>query len=247
MKPYPTALLIDAERAVRRLLQVLLEAQRYKVFEAETGGQGIQEAVARQPDIIILEVLLPDIDGVKLIKQLREWNRAPILILSAENDVAQKVLALDSGANDFMAKPFESAELLARIRVLLRASASEPDSPCFLNNDLRVDPIAHITTIDGRRVEFTPTEEALFYTLARYPGHVVPVQYLVACVWGGDSKEKIHDLHVYIRNIRRKLRDASDEILIRTEGSIGYSLAVPSTLQKTSCHGISEPLVRGPG
>jgi len=232
MKPNPIALLIDADRPIRRLLRVVLEPHHYKVCEAENGQTGMKEAVARQPDVIILDLSLPDIDGLTVLKRLREWNRAPVLILSVQDGEQSKVTALDSGANDYMTKPFGSAELLARLRVLLRPVPAEPDGPLFVNGDLQVDVMSHLVTLRGCQVYLTPTEEAVFYTLVRHAGTLVTCKYLLRCVWGSDSDGKLHDLHVYIRCLRQKLRGTADEDLIQTEGSIGYRLLIPMDCQR---------------
>jgi len=227
MKPSPVVLLIDADTPNRRLLRVVLEPHRYKVFEADTGETGTKEAVARRPDVIILDLCLSDVDGLTVLKRLREWNRAPILILSAENDEGLKVSALDGGANDYMDKPFSAAELLARLRVLQRTNPGEPEGPFYINGDLKVDVNSHVATIRSRHVDFTPTEEALFYMLVRHAGQLVTRKHLLHCVWGSDEESKLHDLHVYIRNLRQKLQGATNDMLIQTEGSIGYRLFVP--------------------
>jgi two-component system KDP operon response regulator KdpE len=227
MKPNPIALLIDAERPVRRLLRAILEAHHYKVHEAECGHVGIKEAVVRRPDVIILDVALPDIDGLTVLIQLRESNRAPVLILSAQDDEKAKVAALDSGANDYMTKPFGAAELLARLRVLQRSMPCEPDGPLFMNGDLEVDLLSHRVAIRGRKLDLTPTEEAVLYILTRHAGKLVSCQHLLRCVWGLDSEHKLHDLHVYIRSLRRKLNGAGHESVIQTEGSAGYRLLLP--------------------
>ena len=227
MKPNPIALLIDADRPMRRLLRMVLEPHRYKVYEAENGQAGIKEAVSRRPDVIVLELSLPDMDGLTVLSRLREWSRAPVLILSNQNGDESKVTALDSGANDYMTKPFSSGELLARLRVLQRVVPTEPDGPLFVNGDLQVDIMAHLVTLRGRRVNLTPTEEALFYTLVRHAGKLVTCKHLARCAWGTDSEQKTHELHVYIRWLRLKLGGAESDSLIQTEGSVGYRLAVP--------------------
>jgi two-component system KDP operon response regulator KdpE len=232
MKPNPVALLIDADTPTRKLLRVVLEPHRYKVFEADTAETGTKEAVARRPDVIILDLCLPDRDGFTVLKRLREWNRAPIVILSADDDEGLKVNALDGGANDFMSKPFGSAELCARLRVLQRPNPGEPEGPFYINGDLRVDVNSHVATIRSRHVDFTPTEEALFYTLARHAGQLVTRKHLLHCVWGTDEESKLHDLHVYIRNLRQKLQGATNDMLIQTEGSVGYRLFVPFGSEK---------------
>jgi two-component system KDP operon response regulator KdpE len=227
MKPNPIALLIDAERPIRRLLRAVLEPHHYKVYEAECGHTGIKEAVVRRPDVIILDLALPDIDGLTVLMQLRESNRAPVLILSAQEDEKTKVAALDSGANDYMTKPFGAAELLARLRVLQRAIPGESDGPLFMNGDLEVDIMSHRVAIRGRELACTPTEEAVLYILTRHAGKLVTCRHLLRCVWGSDSEDRLHDLHVYIRSLRRKLNGAGHESVIHTEGSAGYRLLLP--------------------
>lgn len=234
MKPNPVILLIDPDKPTRRLLQTVLEAQRYRVFEAENGESGIKEAVARRPDVIVMDLSLPGVEGLVVLKQLREWNRAPILILSARDNEASKVSALDSGANDYVGKPFGTAEMLARLRVLQRWNPGCPEGPYYINGDLRVDVSAGVATLRGRHIEFTPTEEALFFTLVRHAGQLVTRKHLLQCVWGSDSESKLHDLHVYIRNLRNKLQGATDEVLIQTEGSMGYRLFVPFEARKAA-------------
>ncbi len=228
MKPNPVVLLIDADRPMRRLARTLMEAHHYRVYEAETGQAGMKEAAVRSPDVIVLELSLPDMDGLMVLQRLREWNDAPVLVLSARGTESDKVLALDSGANDYITKPFGSAELLARLRVLLRPQRAEPDGPIFANGNLIVDLSARSVTLEGRKIDMTPTERAIFYTLVRHAGKLVTRQHLLRCVWGSDAGNKCHDLHVYIASLRRKLRDSSGEILIQTEGSLGYRMLVPS-------------------
>ena len=231
MKPHPIALLIDADRPIRRLLRIVLEPHHYKVFEAENGQTGIKEAVAHRPEVIILDLSLPDMDGLTVLKRLREWNRDPVLILSAQDDEESKVAALDSGANDYMTKPFGSAELLARLRVLQRSISGEPDGPLYIHGDLQVDIISHRVTLRGHQVDFTPTEAAVLYILVRHAGMLVPCRHLLRCVWGSDTENKLHDLHVYIRSLRQKLNGAGNESVIQTEGSTGYRLLFPMDCQ----------------
>ena len=227
MKPYPIALLIDADKQNRRLLKAILEPHQYQIYETENGQTGMKEAVIRRPDVIILDPTLPGLDGLTVLRRLREWNRVPVLILSAEDDEEKKVAALDSGANDYMTKPFGSAELLARLRVLQRSIPGEPDGPLFIHGDLRVDVMSHRVTLRGRQVELTPTEEAVFYILVRHAGKMVTCQHLMRCVWGIDLEKKIHDLHVYIRSLRKKLDGGCNKSVIQTEGSAGYRLLLP--------------------
>ena|SRR5579872_3644234 len=233
MKPNPIALLIDADRSMRRLLRVVLEPNHYKVYEAEDGHAGIKETVARRPDVIVLDLTLPGIDGLTVLKRLREWNRAPVLILSEQKDEESKVAALDSGANDYMTKPFGFSELLARLRVLQRSIPGETDGPLFIHGDLRVDIMSHNITVRDRPVDLTPTEEAVFYILVRHAGKLVTCNHLIRCVWGNNMENKIRDLHVYIGSLRMKLDGAGNESLIQTEGSAGYRLLLPPDCEYT--------------
>jgi two-component system KDP operon response regulator KdpE len=229
MKPYPTALIIDDDRPIRRLVRNLLEADRYRVFEAETAQSGMKETAARSPDVIIMELTLPDMNGLAVLQRLREWNHVPILVLSSRDAESDKVLALDNGANDYVTKPFSPAELLARLRVLQRSLPAEADGPIFEHGGLSVDVTARTVTLHGRKVELTPTEQVLFYTLLRHAGKLVTRKHLFRCVWGTDSEDKLHDLHVYIANLRQKLRETSGQVLIQTEGCAGYRILVPSS------------------
>ncbi len=229
MKPYPVGLIIDNDRPIRRLLRTLLESDRYRVFEAETAQLGLKEAAARSPDVIIMEFCLPDMGGLTTLGRLREWSQAPVLILSNRDAESDKVLALDGGANDYVTKPFGPAELLARLRVLQRSLPAEPDSPLFEHGGLAVNVVARTVTLNGRHLDLTPTEQAILYTLVRHAGKLVTRKHILRCVWGTDSESKFHDLHVYIANLRQKLRGTSDYTPIRTEGSAGYRMLVPSS------------------
>jgi two-component system KDP operon response regulator KdpE len=243
MKPHPTALLIDADLPTRRLLRVVLEQHQYKIYETEDGQTGMRETAARRPDVIILDLALPDLDGLTVLRRMREWCRTPVLVLSAQDDEENKVAALDSGANDYMTKPFGSSELLARLRVLQRSIPGEPDGPLFIYGDLRVDIMSHQVLLRGRLVDLTPTEEAVFYTLVRHAGKVVTCRHLLRCVWGTDSESKLHDLHVYIRGLRQKLDGGAEDSVIQTEGSTGYRLQLPIDSQPAPARSASRRLV----
>jgi two-component system KDP operon response regulator KdpE len=243
MKPNPIALLIDADRPIRRLLRAVLEPQHYKVHEVECGRAGITEAVLRQPDVVLLDLALPDMDGLTALLQLRESSRVPVLVLSARDDEGTKVAALDGGANDYMTKPFGAAELLARLRVLQRSIPGEPDGPRYINGDLEVDILSRRVALRGREVELTPTEEAVLYILMRHAGKLVTCKHLLRCVWGVDSEHKLHDLHVYIRSLRQKLDGPGNESVIQTEGSAGYRLLVPMDCRRARPESASPPMI----
>jgi two-component system KDP operon response regulator KdpE len=223
LKPRPTALIVDGELAVRRLVRRVLEQERYKVVEAESGRGGLETAVGQRPDVIILELDLPDIGGLVFLRRLREWSSKPVLILSERSEASDKVDALDCGADDYLTKPFDADELLARLRVLQRSLPGIPDGPLLVEGDLRVNLATHEVTIKGVKLDFTPTEEALFYVLARHAGKTVTCKHLVRCIWGTDQDDKIQDARVYVGHLRKKL-GAYGEILIKTEDSVGYRL-----------------------
>jgi two-component system, OmpR family, KDP operon response regulator KdpE len=216
--------IIDGDKATRRLVRRVLEPHTYRVFEADNARRGLEAAGRCRPDVVILELDLPDSDGLSLLARLREWSRAPILILSARNGEEDKVAALDAGANDFMAKPFGSAELLARLRVLQRSVPWITDGPLLVEEGVRVNLATHEVRLKERQVKLTPTEEALCYILVRYAGKLVHCTHLTRCLWGIEGERKIHDLHVHIGNLRKKLKDHGGGVRIETEGSTGYKL-----------------------
>lgn len=226
MKPDPTALVVDSDKPSRRLLRAVLEPNGYRVVETEDAGAGLNRAVECRPDVIILELDLPEEGGLGFLQTLREWSQTPVLVLSERTDDEAKVAALDTGASDYLTKPFSSAELLARLRVLQRPLPNVPDGPLLIDGDLIVNLATHEISLRGRSVRFTPKEEALFYVLARYVGRVVTCGHLMHSVWGAQSEDKIHDLQVLVAHLRKKLGPYGGEILIKTAGSLGYSLSV---------------------
>jgi two-component system KDP operon response regulator KdpE len=222
LKPDPTALIIDSDKAVTRLLRILLEPCGYLVFDAATGQAGLKTASDCKADVIILELTLPDDNGLIVLQGLREWTHAPVLVLSEKTDDQTKVAALDAGANDYLSKPFSGLELLARLRVLQRPLPYAPDGPFIIEGDLVANFATHEITLRGRPLTLTPKEEALFYILARYSGKVVARTHLLRAIWGIYSEERTHDLQVLICNLRKKLGHYGGESLIKTEGSLGY-------------------------
>jgi two-component system KDP operon response regulator KdpE len=224
MKPRPIVVIIDGDKGMRRLLRQVLEPRAYRVFEADQAEAGLEQAVRWRPDVVILDLDLPDVDGLTLLGQLREWSRAPLLVLSARSSEAEKVAALDAGANDFMSKPFGSAELLARLRVLQRSVPWITDGPLLIEGHISINLATHEVRLKGRRIRFTATEEALFFILVRYAGKVVTCSHLTRCIWGCDGENRIRDLRVYIGSLRRKLENQARCALIHTEGSTGYRL-----------------------
>ena len=228
MKPHPKLLLVDDDPAIGRMLAMLLESGRYKMAWARGGQEGLVLAVEERPDVIVLELDLPDLDGFAVLRALREWNGAPVMILSARKDVSDRVRALDLGANDFLPKPFAGEELLARLRVLQRAEPPLADAPTLIAGPLRVDMATHEISVHGEAVPLTATEDAIFYILARHAGRRVSCAHLLRAVWGTEAAKKIDDLREYIWRLRRKLEQKGAGHLIRADGGVGYSLIGPT-------------------
>jgi two-component system KDP operon response regulator KdpE len=224
LKPDPRILIIDNEKASRRLLRTVLEAEGYRVLEAESGGEGLTKAVECKPDVIVLEWGLLDGGELGVLQGLQEWSQIPVLVLSEQTEEQAKVAALDAGARDYLTKPFGSAELLARLRVLQRPLPNVPEGPLLIEGELVANLVTHEIALSGHSVKLTPKEEALFFVLARYAGKVVTCAHLMRAVWGTHSEERIHDLRVLVTHLRKKLGLYGGEILIRTEEGRGYSL-----------------------
>jgi two-component system KDP operon response regulator KdpE len=219
-----TVLVIDDEPPIRRLLRLTLEPQGYQIHEAETGQLGLQEAAARRPDVIILDLGLPDMDGVTVLKRLREWSQTPVLVLTVRDREADKVAALDSGADDYLTKPFGTAELLARLRAVQRRAPEAHEQPVFVSGDLKVDLASRAVTLKGKEVRLTATEYALLHELVRHAGKVVMHAQLLRSVWGPNSESQSQYLRVYITHLRKKLESPGGGKLIQTEPGIGYRL-----------------------
>jgi two-component system KDP operon response regulator KdpE len=226
LKPYPKALIVDDDPGIGRMLRIFLEGERYKVLWSRTGESGLRKAAENRPDIIILEIDLPDGDGFAVLNALREWSEAPVLILSERAGVAEKVRALDSGANDFLAKPFAPEELAARLRVLQRCETPNSDVSLLVTGTLKIDMATRQATVNGHPLTLTAIEEAVFFILARHAGRLVPWQRLLRAIWGTDATSKIGELRVYIAQLRRKLEEHGGNGLIQGDGRVGYSLAL---------------------
>src|SRR5690349_11666149 len=226
MKSKCVVLIIDDEKQIRRLLRLALEGTDHQVFEAETGHAGLEEIAYRRPDIVLLDLGLPDMDGVKVLRRLREWSDVPVLILSVRDEPDEKVAALDTGADDYVTKPFDTAELLARIRVAQRRSLTETGEPVFQSGPLCVDFAARQVRLDGVEVKLTPTEYSLLRVLVQNAGKVVTHRQLLRTVWGEKSESQAQYLRVYVTHLRKKLQsDSSAPSLIKTEVGIGYRLS----------------------
>ncbi|HHW42653.1 MAG TPA: response regulator [Desulfotomaculum sp.] len=218
-------LVVDDERQIRRLLQVALTGYGYEVEEASGGREGLVKAAAFRPDLVILDLGLPDLDGLEVLRRLREWSRVPVIILSVREQERDKIVALDAGADDYVTKPFGMGELLARIRAALRHAAGMEEEPVLQFGDLVIDLAGRRVTVDDREVKLTPTEYELLKNLAIHAGKVLTHRQLLRAVWGPGSESDIHYLRVYVGQLRRKIEaDPSRPRHIITEPGVGYRL-----------------------
>jgi two-component system KDP operon response regulator KdpE len=219
----PIALIIDDEVQIRRLLRVALEAENYQVREAETGQQGLIEIATSKPAVIVLDLGLPDLEGLEVLKRLREWSEAPVLVLSVRDDEAGKVAALDAGADDYVTKPFGTHELLARLRAAQRKTRPQEEISFFKDGELIVDLTAHVVTRRGKEIKLTATEYGLLRLFVRHPGRVLTHRYILREIWGPKSEEHRQYLRVYVTHLRQKIEaDPTKPRLIKTESGIGY-------------------------
>jgi len=227
----PKILVVEDEQEIRRFLRVSLLNHGYRFVESATGKDGVLQAATQQPDLIILDLGLPDMDGMEVIAQVRQWSQVPIIILSARGQEHEKVGALDTGADDYLTKPFSVGELLARIRVALRHAmpgAGDSGEAVFLLDHLRVDFGRRQVFVHDREVHLTPIEYRLLATLIKYAGKVVTHRQLLKEVWGPDSVFETHYLRVYMAQLRRKIeQDATQPRYLLTEPGVGYRLACP--------------------
>ena len=224
----PTVLLIDDEPPIRRLLRTALAAHDYRLIEASTGEDGLQQAATRQPDLIIVDLGLPDIDGLQVIRRLREWTATPIIVLSARGQERDKIDALEAGADDYVSKPFGVGELVARLRAAWRRATrgNSPDEPVFTVGALKVDQAHRRVFVGDREIHLTPIEYRLLTTLVRHAGKVVTHDQLLKEVWGPPYVGQSHYVRVYMAQLRRKLEDnAARPRYLLTEPGVGYRLA----------------------
>jgi two-component system, OmpR family, KDP operon response regulator KdpE len=221
-------LVVEDEGPIRRFLKAALEAQGFKLLEATTGGQALAMAASHNPDIILMDLGLPDGDGLEIIKRLREWSHTPIIVISARGKDTEKVAGLDAGADDYLTKPFSVEELGARMRVALRhltQSRVGKDEPIFQTGELRVDLAGRMVWVGDREVHLTPIEFKLLSVLVRYSGMVLTHRQLLKEVWGHASEEQAHYLRNYIHTLRHKLEaDPARPVYLRTEPGVGYRL-----------------------
>jgi two-component system KDP operon response regulator KdpE len=219
----PEVLVIDDEVQIRRLLRVTLEGAGFRVREAEGGGPGLAEAATKRPDAIILDLGLPDFPGIEVLKRLREWSRLPVLILSVRGQEADKIEALDAGADDYLSKPFGGGELLARLRAMLRRVQSPEEESNARFGDVEVDFARRVVTKAGAVVKLTPKEYALLRLLLLHRGKVITHRQILRELWGPKAEEQTQYLRVYMTHLRQKLEDEPNQPeYFRTESGIGY-------------------------
>ncbi|MBJ9992366.1 MULTISPECIES: response regulator [Paenibacillus] len=217
-------LIVDDEPQIRKLLKVTLQAHRFTIHEASTGEEGVLQAMMSQPDLIVLDLGLPDISGMEVLGRIRDWSSAPIIVLTVKDREEDKIAALDGGADDYVTKPFFMGELVARIKVALRHAAKSTNEPVLQFDGLTINLAQRIVELNGERVRLTPTEYNLLKILASNAGKVVTQRQLLQQVWGSQHNESdSHYLRVYIGHLRKKLEeDSTMPKFIVTEPGIGY-------------------------
>jgi two-component system KDP operon response regulator KdpE len=226
----PLVLLVEDDSQMRKFVRIALESHDYRVVEASTGDEALRQAAAYPPDVVLLDLGLPDQDGLSVAKRLREWSSVPILVISARGQEDVKVKALDSGADDYLTKPFGAAELMARLRVALRHAARSHEAPSAvvrIGDDVTIDLIKRQVTVRGAEVHLTPIEYKLLTELAKHAGLVVTHRHLLEQVWGPGHTQQMQYLRVYMTQLRHKLEQtpARPRYLV-TEPGIGYRLKV---------------------
>ncbi len=223
----PLVLIIEDERPIRRFLCAALTAEGYRIVEAETGEEGMRQAVQQPPDMVILDLGLPDMEGQDVLRRLREWLSAPIIVLSARDQEEQKVKALDAGGNDYVTKPFGVGELLARMRSAFRhLHKSEGDATVVTIGDVRVDLTARVVYKCEKEIHMTPLEYKLLVILMKHAGKVLTHRYLLREVWGPLDTHEVHYLRIFIASLRRKLEaDPARPRYFLTEQGVGYRFA----------------------
>lgn len=227
-KSHPVIIVIEDDQPIRRFMLTSLKTQGFNVFGAETGKQGIVETSIRKPDVVILDLGLPDINGVEVIKAIRTWSEVPIIILSARNGEPQKIEALDAGADDYLTKPFGFGELLARIRVSLRhsyGSSEQIQTGIFTIANLRVDLVNRLVSLDSQDIHLTPIQYRLLTVLIKHAGKVLTHRQILKEVWGPSHQENAHYLRIYMSQLRQKLEaDPTQPQIFLTESGVGYRL-----------------------
>jgi two-component system, OmpR family, KDP operon response regulator KdpE len=218
-------LIVDDEVQIRRLLKIGLEGQGFVVHEAGDGSEGMTVAVMKKPDLILLDLNLPDMTGLEFLKKIREWNKTPVIVITVRESEHDKIDLLDNGADDYITKPFNVGELLARIRAVLRRRSGDADEPIFTYGDLTIDFSKRTVTVNGVVVKFTPLEYELLRLFAKNPGKVLTQSQIMKEIWGPGMVSETNYLRVYIASIRKKIeKDPSRPKIIITEPAVGYRL-----------------------
>lgn len=218
-------LIVDDEVQIRRFLRISLEAHGYRVYETADGQEGILKTAQLRPDLVILDLGLPDMDGLEVLKRLREWTQTPVIILSVRDNDRDKVAALDAGADDYLTKPFSIDELLARIRTAQRHAQPHPQEATFTSGHLHVDLTHRLVSVHGEVIKLTPTEYALLRLLIQHAGKVLTHQQILRSVWGPEYVHETHYLRVYFAQLRQKIEaNPALPAIILTEPGVGYRL-----------------------
>lgn len=227
-------LVVDDERPIRRLLHTSLTAEGYESIEAETGAQALAMAAREKPDAVLLDLGLPDQDGLDVLRQIREWSRVPVVVVTVRADESEKVAALDAGADDYVTKPFGMRELVARLRTALRhGTQAELGAPVFVSGRLSVDLTKRRVSIDGHEVKLSPKEYDLLRLFVRHAGRVLTHQMILKEIWGPAHTDDTQYLRVYVGQLRQKLQDdPSEPALIRTEPGVGYRFTEGDDMDK---------------
>ena len=225
----PLILIVEDDPPIRNLISVTLEAHEYRYINAGNAGNAILEATSHNPDIMLLDLGLPDMDGVEVIRKIRSWSNMPIIVISARSDDTDKIEALDAGADDYLTKPFSVDELLARLRVTLRrlnqTKTDSPDTSVFLNGSLKIDYAAGCAFVSDEELHLTPIEYKLLCLLARNCGKVLTHKYITQQLWGASWENNVASLRVFMATLRKKLETAPDaSMLIQTHVGIGYRM-----------------------
>ncbi len=219
----PRILVIDDEKQIQRLLKTALSGYGYEVEEAATGYEGLNRATISHPDLIILDLGLPDIEGIQVIEKLREWTGIPVIILSVREHEDEKINALDAGADDYVTKPFGMGELLARIRVVLRHKGKDEDGPVLIFGGLTLDITHRRLSVNGKEIKLTPTEYEILKCLALHAGRIVTHRQLLLATRGPNYQKDTHYLRVYIAHLRQKIEeDLNHPLYIITEPGVGF-------------------------
>lgn len=224
--PQPLVLVIDDEPQMRRLLTLTLEAAGFRTLASDKGQEGLILVAQQRPALVLLDLGLPDVGGLEVLRRLREWSTVPVVILSVQDAESDKVSALDQGADDYVTKPFHTGELLARVRVALRHAEKKPEAPVFRSGTLVVDLASRTVTLSGQAVALTATEYSLLKLFVKHAGKVLTHRHLLREVWGAGDEGQTHYLRVYVARLREKLEaDPANPALFITEPGVGYRFA----------------------